>query len=126
MSVDVRVGPLADLPADRCIAVGDGRAVVVRVDSDVVAFANRCLHKDSPLAGGRVFGGALTCPLHFWRYDLPDGAHRGGSGRLPRYPTRVEDGEVVVVLPDPPPAIGLREQLLARAREWSRDPGARP
>lgn len=119
MTDEVRI-PLAAVPTDRCVAVADGRAVVVRVGDRVVAFANRCCHRALPLEGGRVVEGALTCPQHFWRYDLPGGEHRGGHERLTAHPARVEGDEVVVELPDPAPALGLRERLLAHAREWER------
>lgn len=119
----VSAGPFADIPADRCVAIAEGRAVVVRVGDRVVAFDNRCLHKDSPLAGGRVISGRLTCPLHFWRYRLPGGEHVGGQGALPSFPVTTSDGEVLVDLPDPEPPRSLREQLLAHAREWDRDAG---
>ena len=115
------MGPLDDVPPDRCVAVADGAVVVVRVGDHVSAFRNRCLHKDSPLADGRVWDGALTCPMHFWRYRLPDGAHTGGRGALPRYVTEVADGQVYVELPDPGPPQSMRERLLAHARDWERD-----
>lgn len=115
------MGRVEDVPSDRCVAVADGAAVVVAVDGQVVAFANRCLHQASELAGGRVFGGALTCPKHFWRFRLPEGTHTGGRGVLPSYPTDVtESGEVYLQLPDPEPALSMREMLLAHAREWTR------
>ena len=120
--VDVRIsaGRVADIPADRCVAVGDGRAVVVRVGERVVAFRNRCLHQDSPLADGRVLTGRLICPMHFWRYHLPDGEHVGGGGRLPSYPVEVVDGEAFVDLPPPAPSRSLRQIMLAHARDWDR------
>ena len=46
----VPVGPVADVPDDECVAVGDGQAVVVRVGDELRAFENRCLHQESPLA----------------------------------------------------------------------------
>lgn len=124
--MDVTAGRISDVPDDRCVAIGDGRAVVVRVDDEVVAFPNRCLHQDSELADGRVFDGRLQCPAHFWRYHLPGGEHVGGEGRLQRLPVRVEDGHVVVDLPDPEPVLSMRERLLAHARDWDRDAPPRP
>lgn len=122
---DVRVsaGRVVDIPTDRCVAIADGRAIVVRVGDDVLAFRNRCLHQDSPLAGGRVRSGRLTCPMHFWRYRLPQGEHVGGEGRLPPYEVEVVDGEVFVDVPAPAPARSMREILLAHARDWTRDAG---
>ncbi|HSJ46675.1 MAG TPA: Rieske 2Fe-2S domain-containing protein [Euzebyales bacterium] len=120
---DVRVsaGRVEDVPIDRCVAVADGRAVVVRVGDDVVAFPNRCLHQASALAGGRVLSGRLICPMHFWRYHLPDGEHVGGQGRLVSYDVEVVDGEVFVDVPAPAPPRSMREIMLAHARDWTRD-----
>lgn len=109
---------LADLPPDHCVAVGTGEAVVARLGEEVVAFQNRCLHQSSPLAGGRVADGKLTCPLHFWRYRLPSGEHLGREGSLPSYPVTVEQGEVFVEVPGPKPALPFREMMLQHAREW--------
>jgi nitrite reductase/ring-hydroxylating ferredoxin subunit len=119
--MDIVVGTVADVPEDRCTAIADGAAIVVRVGEDVVAFPNRCLHQDSPLAEGMVFNGRLTCPLHFWRYDLPSGEHVGGMGALDRYPVAIgTDGRVVVTVPDPQPIMSVRERMLQHAREWDR------
>ena len=117
---DVDLGPATAVPTDRCIAVADGRAVALRVDDQVLAFQPHCLHRASSLGEGRVVDGKLQCPLHFWRYQLPDGLHTGGRGRLARYPVRIEDGHAIAELPEPPPPTSLREQLLAHAAEWDR------
>ena len=119
----VSAGRLEDLPTDRGVAVGDGSVVVVRGAEGVCAFRNRCLHRENPLAEGRVHGDGtvLSCPHHFWQYALPSGRHLGGRGTLPSFPVEVDDaGEVVVLVPDPPPAMTVRERLLAHARQWER------
>jgi apoptosis-inducing factor 3 len=117
----VPVGPVADVPDDRCVAVGDGQVVVVRVGGELRAFENRCLHQDSLLAGGIVRNGVLSCPLHFWRYRVADGSLIGSKRSLPRFPIDVVEGEAFVLVPDAPPPGSLREQLLDRARTYDRD-----
>jgi nitrite reductase/ring-hydroxylating ferredoxin subunit len=119
--VRVRVGRVADVSDAECVAVGDGRAVVVRVGDRLVAYRNRCLHQDSPLDGGWVREGVLSCPLHFWRYRVADGSHVGSGEALETFPVEVVDGEAFVVVPDDPEPVSLREQLLARARDYDRD-----
>ncbi len=117
----VPVGPVADVPDDRCVAVGDGQVVVVRVGGELRAFENRCLHQDSLLAGGIVRNGVLSCPLHFWRYRVVDGSLIGSKRSLPRFPIDVVEGEAFVLVPDAPAPGSIREQLLDRARTYDRD-----
>lgn len=117
----VGVGPVASVSDATCVAVGDGRAIVVRVGGELRAYENRCLHQDSRLEGAWVRDGVVSCPLHFWRYRVDDGTHLGGRGALTRYPVEIIDGEAFVVLPDPDPPRSLRDELLARARTYDRD-----
>jgi nitrite reductase/ring-hydroxylating ferredoxin subunit len=96
----------------------DSRAVlVVLVDGDVAAYEDGCRHRGTSLAAGPVRDCVVTCPGHFWRYDLRTGARADASGEpLPRFHVR-DGGDVVHVdLPDLPPAMSVRESLLAAAR----------
>jgi nitrite reductase [NAD(P)H] small subunit len=82
------LGPSTDLGAgDRFLAVD-----------------NRCPHKAGPLADGIVTGASVVCPLHTWKISLEDGRVQrpSGSGDLgvTAYPARVEDGVVVVGVPE--------------------------
>ena len=117
----VRVGPVDWVPTDSCVAVGDGRAVVVRVGSRVHAFRNQCIHQDSELHGGIVRDGVLSCPFHFWRYKVETGELIGAQRQLPRYAVDVVDGVAWVLIPDEAPPMPLRESLLARARQYDRE-----
>lgn len=117
----VELGPVAEIAEDRCQAVGDGSAVVFRVGDDIRVFSSRCLHQDSSLDGGWIRDGVLSCPLHFWRYDIADGGHIGTSAPvgLEQYPVTIVDGHGFVELPEPEPPRSFREQQLAHAAEWN-------
>ncbi len=115
------LGPVAAVPDDVCVEIGDGRAVVLRVGDEVCAYRNRCVHQDSPLAGGIVRNGVLSCPLHFWRYRADSGRLIGTNRSLDRYPVDIVDGIAFALLPDDEPPIPLRERLLQRARAYDRD-----
>ena len=90
------------------VALVDGRPRAVSAD---------CLHKGASLEGGVCRDGIITCPSHWWRYDLRDGALQGTPGAaLTVYPARVNDGVIEVDLPEPTRTRSLRETLLAHAR----------
>ncbi len=145
MTGRVRVGRVDDVPLDRAIAVADGRVVLVRSAStsnsstsdsstsnsstsdEIVAFENRCLHADQPLADGVVSDGVLMCPHHFWRYEISTGLLTSSgpaaspSPPLASVPVEVIDGEVFIETPQAEPVRSTRELLLEHARTWKRD-----
>ena len=92
----------------RCVIVPEGRVAVFRTDEDqVFALENRCAagrpwvssHRGGPLSEGIVHGGAVTCPLHNWVYDLATGKAMGADeGEVRTYPVRVIDGRVLIAL----------------------------
>lgn len=124
-STRVAAARIDDLPTNGGLALTvAGRAVALfAVNGEPVAYDGRCRHKGGPVGEGFVRDGVVTCPLHWWRYDLRTGELVGQpSVRLQRYPTEVRDGIVFVTVPlaDPAePPTSIRERLLARARAGS-------
>ncbi len=117
----IPIGPITAISDTTCVAVGDGRVVVIRVGDEIRAYRNRCVHQDAPLEGGWVHRGVLSCPLHFWRYRVDDGSHIGSSAKLERFPVDVVGGDAFVLVPDADEPRPLREQLLDRARRYDRE-----
>ncbi|MFT7220441.1 MAG: 3-phenylpropionate/trans-cinnamate dioxygenase ferredoxin subunit [Candidatus Azotimanducaceae bacterium] len=62
------------------------------------AIRNQCTHQSSPLAGGRVRNGFISCPLHGVRFDLITGEPRGSLTRVAvqTYAIREDDGMIIV------------------------------
>jgi len=63
------------------------------------AVENRCSHIGSPLDGGRMKRGRISCPLHGAVYDVRTGASLAATlapRGLRTFETRVEDGVVSV------------------------------
>lgn len=68
----------------RADAIPEGGSTVVRVNGkDVAVFRHggaffaiddMCPHMGASLAGGFVEEGIVTCPWHYWRFRLRDGA----------------------------------------------------
>lgn len=113
--------------AARAVVV-DGRPIAVwRIDGALRAYSGACLHRGGPLAEGFVRDGIVTCPLHWWRYDLRTGSLVGRPEvRLAAYSAVEVDGRIVVEVPVSVPAAGdpgaessIRERLLRHARSAS-------
>jgi nitrite reductase/ring-hydroxylating ferredoxin subunit len=91
--------------------------LVALVDGLPRAVSADCLHKGASLEGGVCRDGVITCPSHWWRYDLRNGSLQGTPGAtLTVYPARLQDGMIEVELPASSPTQTLRETLLAHAR----------
>ncbi len=116
--VVARVDELGD--GESLTTVVEGRPVgVFNVGGEFLALHNRCVHQSGPLCEGVVMAilkaridprgrikeyydptqPVLACPWHGWEYDLRTGRLIGDPTRGVRvYETRVEDGEVKVVV----------------------------
>lgn len=117
-----RIPRLADL-SDRAAVRAErhGHALCLSLaDGSPVAVTGVCAQRSTALSGGLVRDGILTCPGHFWRYDLRTGQCINRADRIASHPCRVIDGWVDVLVPDLAPVLGMRAMLLAAAR---RDPG---
>jgi len=91
--------------------LGDGERILFEIDGESIvlfkiaeaffAIADLCSHDDGPVAEGELEGHEVICPRHGARFDL----HTGKALTLPAvvdipaYPVRVEDGEVLVGIP---------------------------
>jgi nitrite reductase (NADH) small subunit/3-phenylpropionate/trans-cinnamate dioxygenase ferredoxin subunit len=120
-TVVVSAGSLGELPPGsvRVLRAGDQEVAVFNLGGELCAVQARCLHRGGPLAEGLVRGGVVTCPWHWWRYDLRTGERVGAPWvRLRRYRAWVEGGRVQVEVPLPAVPASIREALLRHAREW--------
>ena len=71
--------------------------LLVRVDGELHAVANKCAHMACPLEGGKLEGAVLMCPCHDWRFDVRTGRFLDAPELgIATFPTRVEDGKVLV------------------------------
>jgi nitrite reductase/ring-hydroxylating ferredoxin subunit len=98
------------------LAIGDERAVVVRVGAEIRAYRNRCAQGDADLAGANVTDGLITCRVHRWNYRATDGVRIGSSQKLERLPVEIVSGEAFVMMPDDN-ATDRPDRLLAADRD---------
>jgi len=100
----IEVGRVSDIPVRGARRVVRGEAVIAlfRTTADRVhAVEDRCPHKGGPLSEGIVHGDCVTCPLHNWVIDLADGQALGADeGSVRHYETRVDEGSILLAVPD--------------------------
>ncbi|ADV62129.1 Rieske (2Fe-2S) iron-sulfur domain protein [Isosphaera pallida ATCC 43644] len=73
---------------------------LVRHGDQPVILSDRCPHAGGSLGRGWVEDGELVCPLHRWRFRLPDGGCSNIPGeRVERFNAQVRAGRVWVRLP---------------------------
>jgi nitrite reductase (NADH) small subunit/3-phenylpropionate/trans-cinnamate dioxygenase ferredoxin subunit len=94
------------VPAD-AFAEGEGRTIEIagrwlalfRVGDAFYALDNACPHMAGPLGAGTLDAYVVTCPLHYWAFDLRTGCSTTNpSQRVARFDVYVEDGWVWVRL----------------------------
>jgi nitrite reductase (NADH) small subunit len=86
----------------RSVMLGDREIAIFNLGHAFLAVDGRCPHKGGPLCDGIVSGDTVICPLHAWKIGL-----RSGQVERPAqvhacvhtYPTRIEDGIVLVEWP---------------------------
>lgn len=83
-------------------ADGTDQVLVVNVAGDVRAFQGICSHEYFELDRGFLTAGSLTCALHLSRFDLASGEALDPPAEAPlvRYPVVVENGRVLIEVPE--------------------------
>ena len=74
------------------------RFTCVRLGDEVHVLDDRCPHQGYPLSQGKLREGTLTCSWHNWKFDVRTGDCEFGGEGVRRYPSRVEEGRVLVDL----------------------------
>lgn len=107
----IRVTPIENVPPreGRAVLIGDREIALFNLGPSTaaghqfLATDNQCPHKGGPLCDGIVTGTSVVCPLHAWKVNLETGqVERPTHGKdhcVATYPTRVEDGIVLIELP---------------------------
>lgn len=96
----------ADFPAEAKLAtqLSGWSVLIVRTDDGYRAVNDRCTHQAARLSPGRVRRGAIMCPLHGARFEAATGRCIGGAyPDLRSFELKVEQGEILVRLPDEEP-----------------------
>ncbi|MFB6291067.1 MAG: FAD-dependent oxidoreductase [Candidatus Bipolaricaulia bacterium] len=82
--------------------VGDQKVLLVRLNGEFYAVGGECTHFGAPLADGTMHKGRVRCPWHHACFDAVNGdlEEPPALDALSRFEARVEDGEVIVEVPE--------------------------
>lgn len=87
--------------ASRVVTVAGKEVAVFHTGGQFFAIDDCCPHAGASLSGGRVENGIVTCPWHYWRFRLNDGAWADNPRvKTGCYTVSVENGEVFVEVPN--------------------------
>ena len=103
-----------------------GRSYAVFADGDILHVTDgACPHNGGPLAEGLVRDGVVTCPWHWYSYELATGRCRTAAGyELRRYPVVLVGGRPHAAIPPAEPARSWSQILRAHARPAAGTPAA--
>jgi len=102
----VPVAALDDVqPGTMLMVQVDGTDILlVNLEGQLHATQGVCSHEYFELDKGFLTGNTLTCALHLSRFDLDTGEALDPPAELPLqiYPVAVEDGQILLELPEGP------------------------
>ncbi len=110
-----------DCPIDTPVTliVNNQALCIVRTPESIYAVADACPHRGISLSGGLYRDGCVTCPGHFWRFDLASGLRQGDSTvRTITYAITIDDeGWLHAEVPHYQEPKTMREVLLDQAMQ---------
>jgi 3-phenylpropionate/trans-cinnamate dioxygenase ferredoxin component len=83
---------------------GTDQVLIVNAEGAIRAFQGICSHEYFELDKGFLTAGSITCALHLSRFDLATGDALDPPAELPlmMYEVIVEDGRILIEIPDGP------------------------
>jgi len=104
MSDLVRICSEKDLPGEgeACeVTFHRKQFCVARSGGEIAVMDNLCPHNEGPLGQGLVENGRVVCPWHAWAFDVKTGeAQQNGRARVQIYKAKVENGSLLIELPE--------------------------
>ncbi len=103
MAQRVTVAKGTNIPEGGSIVVNVRKkdVAIFRISGVLHAIDDMCPHMGASLSGGFVEDGCVTCPWHYWRFRLADGAWADNPKvKLGAYPVHEVGDEVQLELPD--------------------------
>jgi 3-phenylpropionate/trans-cinnamate dioxygenase ferredoxin component len=86
----------------KMVQVDGTNILLINLDDRLHATQGVCSHEYFELDKGFLTGDSLTCALHLSRFDIETGDPLDPPAEVPlvKYPVTVEDGQIVLELPE--------------------------
>lgn len=70
------VAKISEVPnfGKKVVTIADREILLVNIKGTIYACENECPHQGSPMSGGIVKEGSISCPRHGYRFKLSDGS----------------------------------------------------
>jgi 3-phenylpropionate/trans-cinnamate dioxygenase ferredoxin subunit len=100
----IGVNEVGDGEMKMVVVDGTDQVLVINNGGDFTAIQGVCSHEYFELDKGFLTAGTITCALHLSRFDLSDGEPLDPPAELPLevYPVVIENGRVLIEVPDGP------------------------
>ena len=98
-SIVIHLGAVADIPLGQgvCFIVkGEEIAVFRSRMGEIFAVANKCPHRQGPLAEGIIGNGKVVCPLHGHKFDLKTGEGSESHECVQTFKVWEENGQIML------------------------------
>lgn len=95
------VAKLAEVPpgGKKLVNINELEVVLINDWGKIFACENYCPHQGSPMLGGIVKNGIISCPRHGWHYDLTTGICADHPGNvLLVFPIEVAGDDIMIEL----------------------------
>ena len=95
----VKIACVADLPegTGRSVEANGRRIALFNIAGAIHAMDGVCPHRGGPLGEGILKGSVVTCPWHFWQFDVVTGEAPGlPEACLEKYGVKIEGPDIFV------------------------------
>lgn len=102
MGQRIVIGSVADFPEGESsvVTINQKDIAIFNANGKLFAIDDICPHMGASLSGGFVEDGCVTCPWHYWRFRLEDGAWADNPKvKTGSYPVHIVGDQVELEVP---------------------------
>ena len=88
----------------KMFTINDKKVAMFMIEGKLFAFEDECPHVGASLATGKLEGKLVTCPAHYWQFDVTNGECVtldlcDDGAFVETYPVKIENDEIILSLP---------------------------